>query len=317
MKQYYAGMDIGGTNGRLKVQDKEGNILGTFTGPGCSINTDGYEKSRSRLRDLVLPALETLNLNPQDCLGICAAASGIDSPAYETMYRDIFSEMGFQADAVRAVNDCEVFLYLKEGPSIVVVSGTGSICYGMGEDGAVIRTGGWNHILSDEGSAFYLGMQTVRLAAEDLDGRITCPHLTPMFLEASGLDTLEKTDQFINEHLFDKPAMARFSVIAYEAARQGDAQAEKILRDCAEKIWRLVEDTARKAGWLEKESPSHSGSGKKNRHLWLWGSVLVKNEIIQSEVIQRVKQSMPDLTVAVPDTSALDLALKLAAGASR
>ena len=50
---YYAGMDIGGTNGRLKLKDGDGNILGEFTGPGCSINTDGYDKSRSRCRELV------------------------------------------------------------------------------------------------------------------------------------------------------------------------------------------------------------------------------------------------------------------------
>ena len=42
---YYAGMDIGGTNGRLKLKDGGGNILGEFTGPGCSMNTDGYDKA--------------------------------------------------------------------------------------------------------------------------------------------------------------------------------------------------------------------------------------------------------------------------------
>ena len=152
---YYAGMDIGGTNGRLKLKDGDGNILGEFTGPGCSINTDGYDKSRSRCRELVLPALKELELNPSDCMGICVAASGIDSPGYEKMCRDIFEEMGFESDCIRAVNDCEVFLYLKEGPSMVVVSGTGSICYGIDAKGTIYRTGGWNHILSDEGSAFY------------------------------------------------------------------------------------------------------------------------------------------------------------------
>lgn len=89
---YYAGMDIGGTNGRLKLKDGDGNILGEFTGPGCSINTDGYDKSRSRCRELVLPALKELELNPSDCMGICVAASGIDSPGYEKMCRDIFEE---------------------------------------------------------------------------------------------------------------------------------------------------------------------------------------------------------------------------------
>ena len=84
---YYAGMDIGGTNGRLKLKDGGGNILGEFTGPGCSMNTDGYDKSRTRCRELVLPALKELGLNPSDCMGICVAASGIDSPGYEKIGR--------------------------------------------------------------------------------------------------------------------------------------------------------------------------------------------------------------------------------------
>lgn len=308
---YYAGMDIGGTNGRLKVKDEGGNILGEFTGPGCSINTDGYDKSRSRCRELVLPALKELELNPSDCMGICVAASGIDSQGYEKMCRDIFEEMGFKSDCIRAVNDCEVFLYLKEGPSMVVVSGTGSICCGTDAKGSVFRTGGWNHILSDEGSAFYLGMQTMRLAAEDLDGRTKCPYLTRMFMEESGLDTLEKIDLFVNEHLFDKPEIARFSMIACEAARQGDSQAEGILKECAEKIWKLIEDTARKAGWIEQRQVSLAG-GKEKPHLWLWGSVLVKNETIRDEVVKRVRAVMPEIDVAVPETSALNLALMLA-----
>ena len=38
------------------------------------------------------------------------------------------------------------------------------------------------------------------------------------------------------------------------------------------------------------------------------GSVLVKNEIIRDEVVKRVRQAMPEIAVAVPETSALDLA---------
>ena len=194
---------------------------------------------------------------------------------------------------------------------MVVVSGTGSICYGIDAKGTIYRTGGWNHILSDEGSAFYLGMQTMRLAAEDLDERTKCPYLTRMFMEKSGLDTLEKIDLFVNEHLFDKSEIACFSMIACEAAKQGDPQAEGILKDCAEKIWKLIEDTARKAGWTRQSQESFA-SGMEKPHLWLWGRVLVKNEIIRDEVVKRVRQVMPEIAVAVPETSALDLALMLA-----
>lgn len=130
MKGYYAGLDIGGTNGRLKICGSDGEVLGEFTAPGCSLNTDGAEKSRLRYRDLVLPALQELHLDPGFCLGICVAASGIDSPSDEHDCRSSFEEMGFPHERLLVLNDCEVFLHMTEDPALVVISGTGSVCFG-------------------------------------------------------------------------------------------------------------------------------------------------------------------------------------------
>ena len=77
----------------------------------------------------------------------------------------------------------------------------------------------------------------------------------------SGLDTLEKIDLFVNEHLFDKSEIARFSMIACEAAKQEIHRRKESSKDCAEKIWKLIEDTARKAGWT-RQSQVSLASGK-------------------------------------------------------
>ncbi|WP_077611135.1 N-acetylglucosamine kinase [Clostridium sp. Marseille-P2415] len=303
MKGYYAGLDIGGTNGRLKVCDMAGTVLGEFTAPGCSINTDGAEKSRLRYRELVLPALKKLELDPDSCLGICVAASGIDSPSDEHDCRSSFEEMGFPHERLLVLNDCEVFLHLTETPSLVVISGTGSVCFGRDTKGNIYRTGGWNHILSDEGSAFDLGLKVLRAAADELSGRIKCPILTPLIVKATGLDTLEKMDDFVNANLMEKSEIARLSLFAYQAADSGDHEAIRIHRECGEALWGLIRDTAAK---MDLKSPP----GEFN--LWLWGSVLVKNDIIRNMVEERVREAMPGIGIGIPIMSALDTALKAA-----
>lgn len=90
-----------------------------------------------KYRKLMDAALSKYELTSSDCLGICIAASGIDSKEQEMQMRSIFEEMGFAKKRILAVNDCELFLYLSKGPVLVTISGTGSICYGRNEAGEV------------------------------------------------------------------------------------------------------------------------------------------------------------------------------------
>lgn len=297
--KYYVGIDMGGTNGRLQIRTETDQILGEFHGAGCSINTDGFAKSRMRFRQLIMEALQALGLQPEACGGICAAASGIDSPREEQACRSWLEELGFAGEKVLVLNDCEVFLYLSRDPALVLLSGTGSICCGRDRNGAKYRTGGWNHILSDEGSGFYFGLRYLQAAAEVLDRRRKETCLTRRMIQESGLDTLEKINQFVNSHLFEKSEIAKFSKIGYEAACQGDETAIAIHREGAEHLVRLVGDTWNKMG-----------DGKPERaDLWLWGSVLLNDKLLQKQVQTMLEQQFPWLRVRIPEKNALETAV--------
>lgn len=303
--KYYAGLDIGGSNGRIKVQSAEGTVLGEFQANGCSINTDGYEKSRQRYRELVLPVLDKLVLSPEDCEGICVAASGVDSPDILDNCREIFKDMGFHGQNIRILNDCEVFLHLTEEPALVLVSGTGSICYGRDMNHTVYRTGGWNHIISDEGSGFELGLELVRASADELDGRNKTQCLASMITDACHAHTLEKLNTFINENLFEKSRIAALAEVGYRAACEGDAVALHIHNKCGDRLFRLIQDTLNKME-IDRET---------EMKLWLWGSILVKNAIVRKRLIQKVREHAPFLDPGVPVMNALDAALGIAATA--
>lgn len=168
MQTFFAGLDIGGTSGRLILEDTSGQALGTYTSPGCTLNVSGYEESRLRYRELVLHALAAAGLEPAGCRGICVAASGIDTPEQAEQCRKIFLEMGFADESLRIVNDCEVFLVGRTQPAAILVAGTGSIAMARGSRGDIVRKGGWGQLLSDEGSAFHIGLQVLRAIGDHI-----------------------------------------------------------------------------------------------------------------------------------------------------
>lgn len=61
---------------------------------------------------------------------------------------------------------------------IVVTAGVGSGCALIGGDHGQIlaQSGGWGHLLSDEGSAFWITQRALKLVFDDADGYREAPH---------------------------------------------------------------------------------------------------------------------------------------------
>ena len=108
--KFYAGLDVGGTSGRVKFSAEDKTLIGEYLGEGCAFNTEGYELGREKYRKLMDAALSKYELTSSDCLGICIAASGIDSKEQEMQMRGIFEEMGF---AKEVANRCMFFADTK------------------------------------------------------------------------------------------------------------------------------------------------------------------------------------------------------------
>lgn len=300
--EFFAGLDVGGTSGRVKFLDRQGNEIGEYLGKGCAFNTEGPVLGRRKYGALMEEALGKYQLKSEDCLGICVAASGIDSPSLANSCREIFMDMGFAGDRLLVVNDCELFLYLSEGSAMVVISGTGSICFGRDTRGEIYRTGGWNHVLSDEGSSYDIGLQTLKAAADCMDGRIPDTLLLEMVKHQTGISCLDDADRFVNEHLMDKRTIGGLAGVCAEAALKGDRQAVSILEACADKVYRLIADTYRK---MNMESSPKAD-------LWLWGSVVVKNEQFRQHLTDRIQKEMPYLSISIPAQTALEVAADVA-----
>lgn len=303
--KYYAGLDIGGSVARMKIESAEGNVIGEFYGTGGTMNTDGFELCNEKYRKFILPVLKENHLKAEDCIRICIAASGIDSKRQEEECVKSFTDMGFRQESIEVHNDCEIFLHMSSGPAIVLISGTGSIAFARGESGEITRCGGWGHVLSDEGSGFHMGMKVIKEAASHIDGRQNCPVLYQLFAEKSGLTTLDEINVFVNDCLMEKAEIASYSILAEKACIMGEEAGLKIIRECRDELFALVRDVYNKAGL-------HKYRGEEPIELWYWGSVLLKNKILGAELSQIIDREFPEIIIKVPELSALDTALELA-----
>src|SRR6266849_7427310 len=54
-------------------------------------------------------------------------------------------------------------------PRVLVLSGTGSCCFGKTAEGRIAKVGGWGHILGDKGSGFEIGLRALKAVVCYLD----------------------------------------------------------------------------------------------------------------------------------------------------
>lgn len=295
---YYAGLDIGGTHGRVMIE-REGGLTDVYIDEGCAFNTEGEALGREKYRALVDGAMRKFGTTPSMCLGLCAAASGMDSPEALASCKSIFADMGFDCDKILIVNDCEIYLFFSGIPAMSAVVGTGSVCYGIDSLGKKHRAGGWNHILSDEGSSFDIGMKTIKRVAERLDGRGEDTILVKLLADEEGITSPYKADIFVNKYIFDKSRIGKISLLCDRAARMGDSAATEIIAGCADDFSRVIFDTYKKMNVTPSEVV----------RLILSGGVILGCECFYKRLCHDIEREAPNVAAEKPEKSALEAAL--------
>ena len=302
MKGYFIGMDVGGTYARLKICDPSGQILHSSEGKGGTISAMGVKTMEERFRALLLPALKTCGLQPEECLGLYMGASGVDSPSLARQYELILENMGFARTRFQVSNDCEMLLSLFSGPCIALISGTGSIA--MGRDSAsspIARCGGWSFLLSDEGSAPSISFAAMRALLKHWDGQTECPGLAELITNSTGYASPEALVSWCHQNLQNKDQLARLAPLVEQAANAGDLCAQELQANAVHELFELVETTFRKLHLPEEKFS-----------LLLWGSVATQNLTIRTGLCRMLRQRFPQAKAYLLQSSALDCALQLA-----
>lgn len=163
---------------------------------------------------------------------------------------------------------------------VLVLSGTGSCCFGRSAQGRTVRVGGWGHILGDKGSGYDIGLSALQAVVHAYDCQGQWSRLGQRLLRALALNEPEDLVPWVQQAA--KKDVATLAVEVFEAWAEGDSLAQQVLRAAAE---RLARDGATCARRLTR-------AGAPVQFV-LAGSVLVKQPRFAAWVGRLLRQHWP------------------------
>lgn len=228
------GIDAGGTKTIAYLADEGGTVVGEGRGGGANLHAAGEAGVEVVLRGVIEQAGGGRGLVPAAvCVGMAGAERDTDRRAVEVVLRRI----GVRG-RVLVVNDAFVALSagVREGPGIVLVSGTGSIVYGRSARGLAARAGGFGRIFGDEASGYWLGRRALQAVARASDGRGPGTALTPLVLAHFGVTKAWDLIQHVNTRVSEHGLVSALASLVGQARAEGDAVAAAILGEAADEL---------------------------------------------------------------------------------
>ncbi|MDB6110040.1 MAG: N-acetylmuramic acid 6-phosphate etherase [Pedosphaera sp.] len=191
-----------------------------------------------------------------------------------------------------ATNDLETALSAIEqknghvlDTSMLILSGTGSCCYGRNSGGKIAKIGGWGHILGDKGSSYEIGLRALKAAVFYYDHEGVWSRLGQQLLQRLQLN--EPNELIAWVQTASKTSIASLAVEVFHAWKKGDRIATDILA-AAESS--LVEDGLACARQLAKP--------KTPVHFVLAGSTILKQAQFARKIGDQLRKLWPGAVVS-------------------
>jgi N-acetylglucosamine kinase len=128
---------------------------------------------------------------------------------------------------------------------VAVLAGTGSIALARAADGRDARSGGYGHLVSDEGGAYWLGRAGVAACLAALDGRAAPTALSDLLPQATGQQSAGDLVGWLYSGRDPVRRLARLAPLVTRAANAGDAVAIEIVQRGARALADLATAAAR------------------------------------------------------------------------
>ena len=299
IKPCFLGIEGGGTHTTALLADASGRALfqGAF-GPGNVrlLQDDGLRSLfRAIARKLPAKAVPAFI-----AIGMAGARTPADRKRITTAAAAVWKDV-----PCLATNDLETALMAapetKDGVAarVLVLSGTGSCCFGRTSDGRTAKVGGWGHLLGDQGSGHDIGMLALQQVVYEWDRIQRWGVLGRNLLAAQQLN--EPNDLIAWVQSADKASVAALAEVVFRSAASGDALAKGIIAHAA---LSLAADALLCADRL---------AGKKEAVQFVFsGSVLLKQPAFAKHVAQLIRKTRPKAQIVSLERSGVWGAVALA-----
>lgn len=301
-EQYVIGIDGGGTKTLLKAVLDSGQELFCTTGGPLNICSTTKEKISETLTTMLSEMLKSMD-GEAICKGICIGAAGLSNQETEPFLRSVVANV-FPNAPLHITSDADIGLCgaLGQEWGIILIVGTGSICYGHNIEGKHWQCGGAGHLLEDEGSGYAIGRDILRAVLRNLDGRENPTVLMDLLAKEYGMASRESIVDFTYAHSSgwsEKAHIASLAPLLGQACDQGDKVALEIARNAAMELYALAIPVIR---MLELESGPLS----------LAGSILIKEKYVRQPLSDLLFLKYPGMKIIQPIGQPVDGALMLA-----
>jgi N-acetylglucosamine kinase-like BadF-type ATPase len=239
----YLGVDGGGSKTLFLLIDETGKVLAAHAEGTAYYPEIGLEALKKLLARGIGQILRQSSLAISDLsfafLGL--PAYGEDSALLATL--DNAPASVLPTGRYRCGNDmvCGWAGALAGAEGISIVAGTGSIAYGE-YAGRAARAGGWGELFSDEGSAYWMAREGLRLFSRMSDGRVTRGALYELVRRHFVLQhDLDLCAAIYGKRLAQRSQFAQLAQLVVEAARAGDAAACALFVEAAAELAETVD----------------------------------------------------------------------------
>jgi N-acetylglucosamine kinase-like BadF-type ATPase len=252
-KMYIGGIDAGGSKTECIIFDKnkEKIVARSRTGP-ANFQVVGLDKAVSEIKRALELALDFAGLTTLPLVGLGVAGAGRKEDINKLRLR--INRLSFLNECF-ITNDGETALLgaTGGGAGIILIAGTGSIAYGLRQDGDFIRSGGWGPILGDEGSGFWLGMKVLKSVIKASEGRGIKTPLVDIVKNELGIEKLSKLIPFIHQGNLPRKKIAGLVPLLLDVAEKGNRVASQIVAQGIEELLILVDSISLRLDYKPQE----------------------------------------------------------------
>lgn len=237
----YVCIDAGQTKTEILATDNEAFSYSWLEKPVINPSKeDGLERLIS-ITTNVVKQLDELNVNNQPLM-ICYSLSGYHGTdeRIPKVIEDTLNKFPINIVKIAVIPDYigNWYAVTKGEAGIVIISGGGTVAYGRNERGIESRLGGWGHLLGDEGSGYWFGLQMVKAALRSMNGLQKSPAIEEIIRKKFRVShEFELTDLIYSESITDQD-LALLVPLLDQLAEQGDKTAIEIID---EGVWHLAE----------------------------------------------------------------------------
>jgi N-acetylglucosamine kinase-like BadF-type ATPase len=296
MTSWLLGVDGGGTSTEAWLANALGDVLGCGRGGPSNAKAVGPEAARRSLEIAIASAFTNAQITPAAVEVACLGLAGFDRPDDRKILTGWADEAGMARRLV-LVNDGDLVVAAgtPDGWGVGVIAGTGSIAVGRAADGRKARAGGWGHLIGDEGSAYGIVLDALRLLARRADGREQKPSgpdpLADQMCKALGVAEVSQIVSALYAPEFDRARIASLAPDVIAACELAPNDAKRLLAPGGEQLAETVAAVARSLGWENGALP-----------LGMAGSFLLSSQYLRQGLVDALARRgyHPQVT-PVPD----------------